>query len=972
MTQTDGRLNFDTKIDTKGFSKGLNFLKNQMGGLMSLAGKLAAVLAAAFSVKEIVETAAEVKALNSQFEQTFGSLQGQAQAVINSIADSSQILESRLKKTATGIYAFAKTSGMDSASALNMMNEALQVTADSAAYYDRSIEETAETLQSFLKGNFANDAALGLSATETTRNAKALEMFGKKYAELSEAQKQLALLQMVKDANALSGAMGQAAREADGWENVTGNLKEAWKQLLAVIGQPVLALAVPLVKQLTDGIRQLASVAQSAVSALGAVFGFKLETGTSKLAKSADSAAESYSDMADAAEAAQEANEGSLAAFDEINKLGDEDSNNSSVETPDISGVSGSISDAGATADAVLTETENKLIRLFERVKNTLGTVFEPLKSSWGKYGSDILSDAKSLFGVFTEHGENIFQSWTEWAGKLDLDPAFEAFDHLEQSLAPFADTIGEGLEWFTENVLQPLASWTIESLVPAFLDSLADAIDGVNSAWETAEPVIKERLWDKFLKPVAKWAGKTTVGLIKDLGSGIKTLGESITEKDVDVMLDLSEAIAAILLVVKGANLLKTFAGTLTAFVTKAKSLISVAGAGVGTAGGASVGTAFCAAVIAAIAGWGIGTAIRDAIGGDTIDEALFPIFDKITYGFGVFLGGLDEMVTNTVPDIIGKITAPFKALAEFFTVTIPEWWAAIKAVTIFPLADKIVEVWTSIENFLTEKIPAFFTETIPGFFKSMWENIGDTAESWALALGQTAINAWNSIKTAFAFAQTWFSQKFTSVWTSVKSAFSADSVKAHFTSVLTGIKNVFSSIGTWFSDKFSGAWDKIKEVFSLDDVKSHFDSVVDKIGEAFSNLLGIIKAPINAVIDAINSAFGKLNSFSIEIPHFDGSVTTFGFEIPEIPRLAQGTVVPANYGEFLAVLGDNKREAEVVSPVSAIKQAVMEAMVALDGGGSKQPVIVKVFLNGREIGQAAIDDINDRTKRNGRSPLK
>lgn len=56
---------------------------------------------------------------------------------------------------------------MDSANALSMMEEALQVTADSAAYYDRSLEDTAESLKSFLKGNFENDAALGLFCTET-------------------------------------------------------------------------------------------------------------------------------------------------------------------------------------------------------------------------------------------------------------------------------------------------------------------------------------------------------------------------------------------------------------------------------------------------------------------------------------------------------------------------------------------------------------------------------------------------------------------------------------------------------------------------------------------------------------------------------------------------------------------------------------------------------------------------------------
>lgn len=191
----DGRLNFDTKIDTKGFGRGIGSLKDQMNGLIGLASKLAAALGAAFSVKQVIESAAEVKAAEAQFEQTFGSIRSYAESAINGVAKSSGILQTRLKGVGTSIYAFAKTTGMDSASALDLMNDALQVTADSAAYYDRSLEDTAESLKSFLKGNFENDAALGLSCTETTRNAAANKLYGKSYIELSEAQKQLTLLQ---------------------------------------------------------------------------------------------------------------------------------------------------------------------------------------------------------------------------------------------------------------------------------------------------------------------------------------------------------------------------------------------------------------------------------------------------------------------------------------------------------------------------------------------------------------------------------------------------------------------------------------------------------------------------------------------------------------------------------------------------------------------------------------------------------
>lgn len=65
----------------------------------------------------------------------------------------------------------------------------MRAASDSAAYYDRSIENTTETLQSFLKGNYANDAALGIAATEITRNTVANKKYAKSFQELSEAQK---------------------------------------------------------------------------------------------------------------------------------------------------------------------------------------------------------------------------------------------------------------------------------------------------------------------------------------------------------------------------------------------------------------------------------------------------------------------------------------------------------------------------------------------------------------------------------------------------------------------------------------------------------------------------------------------------------------------------------------------------------------------------------------------------------------
>ncbi|MBU5627704.1 hypothetical protein KQI82_12370 [Oscillibacter sp. MSJ-2] len=203
--------------------------------------------------KDFIESAATVKAENSQFEQAFGDMAGSAEDAVSRIAEKNGILDTRLKGSASSIYSFARSSGASTQEAMELTEEALQTAADSAAYYDRSLEDASDTLMSFLKGNFANDAALGVSCTETTRNAKAMELFGQKYNELSEIQKQQTLLKMVTDSQALSGAMGQAARESDGWENVMGNLNETWRQFQSQVGAPLLENLIPIVQNITAG-----------------------------------------------------------------------------------------------------------------------------------------------------------------------------------------------------------------------------------------------------------------------------------------------------------------------------------------------------------------------------------------------------------------------------------------------------------------------------------------------------------------------------------------------------------------------------------------------------------------------------------------------------------------------------------------------------------------------------------------------
>lgn len=81
-------------------------------------------------------------------------------------------------------------------------------------------------------------------------------------------------------------------------------------------------------------------------------------------------------------------------------------------------------------------------------------------------------------------------------------------------------------------------------------------------------------------------------------------------------------------------------------------------------------------------------------------------------------------------------------------------------------------------------------------------------------------------------------------------------------------------------------------------------------------------------------------------------------------MPRLATGTVVPPRAGEFAAILGDNKREAEVVSPLSTMKQALKEALA--ESGGSRDITVI-MEVDGRRFGQAVYKANNEEKQRVG-----
>lgn len=220
-------------------------VQSSIQGVKNLAENLLGAIGVSFSIagiKELVSSAADLKAVEAQFAQTFRNIDTGASYVdeaakkLTNLAESVGISETRMKSSYTSIAAFAKTSGMDVKEAMEFAEEAMTLAADSSAYFDRSMEDTTAILKSLLKGNFQMDDNLGFQATQFTRDAKAMDLFSKSYNDLTEAQKQKTILKLMADANRQMGALGQASRESGEYTNQMAELNAKFKEFKAVLG----------------------------------------------------------------------------------------------------------------------------------------------------------------------------------------------------------------------------------------------------------------------------------------------------------------------------------------------------------------------------------------------------------------------------------------------------------------------------------------------------------------------------------------------------------------------------------------------------------------------------------------------------------------------------------------------------------------------------------------------------------------
>lgn len=161
-------------------------------------------------------------------------------------------------------------------------------------------------------------------------------------------------------------------------------------------------------------------------------------------------------------------------------------------------------------------------------------------------------------------------------------------------------------------------------------------------------------------------------------------------------------------------------------------------------------------------------------------------------------------------------------------------------------------------------------------------------------------------------------------------------------FDGLFSGIKQIFDGIIKIIKGVFTGDW------------KQAWEGLKQVVAGVFNSLWSIVKYPLNMIISGLNTLIRGANRIHFNVPDWVPGIggKQFGFNIPQIPKLAKGTIlnapgrgVPVAGGTALA--GEAGREAYL--PLSDTQ--LLEELGSTIGKYITINANIPVSMNGRVI---------------------
>ena len=383
---------------------------------------------------------------------------------------------------------------------------------DIASFYNISAESAFEKIQSAMAGMPRPLQELGImvrdSEVKQTAYANGIARTGE---ELNTQQKALATYLAILQRT--SNAQGDLARTINSPANQMRMLKTSIIDLGVAIGtmfQPLLSVVLPV-------LNAIVIAATRAFQALASLFGIEFDASAyADDFTDINTGVESVGDAADSSGGKVKKLAKQLAAFDEMNTLN---------KNEDSSGGGSGGGGGGGSVSLPKIDWDKLYSGGFDKVTNKA------------------LEMADKIYKAFEKLGKKLNNTFK----KIDWAKISAGLNEVWGALKPFGERIGAGLEWFYDNVLEPLVVWAANNLLPAALHAIAGAINLIGAIIDACAPTFTW-LFDNFLRPIAEFTGGLIVGVLQGIGDMLNWIAQqqAVVELIKNIALTIGIMVAA------------------------------------------------------------------------------------------------------------------------------------------------------------------------------------------------------------------------------------------------------------------------------------------------------------------------------------------------------------------------------------------------------------------------------------------
>lgn len=467
-------------------------------------------------------------------------------------------------------------------------------------------------------------------------------------------------------------------------------------------------------------------------------------------------------------------------------------------------------------------EAFEHILQSLTNIHETIANICNGFAEAWAEaaVGNDI---AQLLFDILNSvlgTVEEITGSVALWAENLNFSPLLESIRSLLESIAPLVTNIGSVLSWLYSDVILPLGTWAIETVLPAVIEAVAAGFDAVNSVFVALQPVF-EWIWEHMLQPLASWTGGTIIEIIEGITSVFRGLDEVFK------------------MIADGQDW-----GEIGTYIWE------------GLLNG-----------ITSAASW-VWEKFKEIFGG---------IVDLVKDVFGIHSPStvFEEIGDNLVSGLLNGISGAWGTIVDFLTPSLDDLkdlftgaWDKIKETT--------SGAWDTIKNTFSgawENVKSGTStawSAITGFFSNSFGTVkSDTSSSWSeiensfsgslKTVSSNTTSSWSTIKSTFSSAWSTIKTQTTSSWSSIRSTFSSSwsAVRTEVTTSWQAIQKAFTEAWTEIMKEAEDSWTSIKEEFT-----ESWEAINTEALESLEELLKAFTDSMTEILNTITDGWSDIKT--------------------------------------------------------------------------------------------------------------